>query len=50
MPYVVDMALAGHVFEYGSLHRDQAFSLVMDLREIARHPLEDEDRVAIESA
>ncbi len=37
----VDMVLAGHVFEYGMLDREQAFSLVSGLQEIARRPLEE---------
>ena len=37
----VDMALAGHVFEYGKLHRDTAFTLVAGLKEITRTLLDD---------
>jgi hypothetical protein len=38
----VNMALAGHVFDYGRvLGREQAFSLVTDLREITRSQLND---------
>ncbi len=33
---VVDMVLAGHVFEYGRLHRDDAFALVDDLCQCVR--------------
>jgi hypothetical protein len=32
----VNMALAGHVFEHGTLSRDMAFSLVRDLTELKR--------------
>jgi hypothetical protein len=37
----VDMVLAGHVFEYGCLTREQAFSLVTGLKEITRGVLGD---------
>jgi PAS domain-containing protein len=36
----VDMALAGHVFEYGKLDRDRAFSLVTNLEEVTRRVLD----------
>ncbi len=38
---IVDMVLAGHVFEYGGLAREQAFSRVRDLKQITRCLLED---------
>ena len=37
----VDMVLAGHVFDYGTLARDQAFALVSGLKEVTRCVLED---------
>jgi hypothetical protein len=38
----VNMVLAGHVFEYGKvLGREQAFSLITDLKEITRSLLDD---------
>jgi hypothetical protein len=38
----VNMAFAGHVFDCtGLLDREQAFSMVTDLREITRRPLDD---------
>lgn len=37
----IDMVLAGHVFEYGRLERDKAFSLVTGLKEITRSVLDD---------
>ena len=39
----VDMVLAGHVFDCGKLRLEQAFSLVIDLKEIARRLLDDCD-------
>ncbi len=38
---VVNMALAGHIFEHGALARDVALSLVRELKEIHRIVLED---------
>lgn len=37
----VDMVLAGHVFEYGRLKREEAFALVTGLTEITRTVLDD---------
>lgn len=37
---VVNMVLAGHVFEHGALARDVAFSLISDLKELRRDVLE----------
>jgi hypothetical protein len=37
---VVNMVLAGHVFEHGALARDVAFSLIRDLKELRRDVLE----------
>jgi hypothetical protein len=37
----IDMVLAGHVFEYGRLERNRAFSLVTGLKEVTRCVLDD---------
>ena len=37
---VVNMVLAGHVFEHGTLTREIAFSLIRDLKELRRDVLE----------
>jgi hypothetical protein len=37
---VVNMVLAGHVFEHGTLTREIAFSLIRDLRQLRRDVLE----------